>query len=113
MAELRVVAVMGVGIVPAQTPILSADDLSVVLHALRQTEGVSIVSNPKIVVANEQTANIHIGNTQRPFISTVTPGTDASAPTVTYNPGDPVDFGVKPKGIAKDRDEMIHPAFPF
>ena len=74
---------------------MGIDDFRVVLSALRQTEGVTVVSNPKIIVANEETATIHIGETERPFISTVTPATDSSAPFTTYNPGDPVEFGVK------------------
>ena len=80
-----------------RTAILSVEDLSVMLAALKQTEGASVVSNPKIIVANEEPATIHIGSTERPFISTVTPGTQNSEPIVTYNPGDPVDLGVKVK----------------
>ncbi|MFO7535908.1 MAG: type II and III secretion system protein, partial [Kiritimatiellia bacterium] len=78
-----------------RTAILSVDDVSLMLSALKQTDGASVVSNPKIVVANEESAIIHIGETERPFISTVTPGSDNAAPIVTYNPGDPVDLGVK------------------
>ena len=78
-----------------RTAILSVDDVSVMLSALKQTDGASVVSNPKIIVANEEMATIHIGETERPFISTVTAGTDNSEPIVTYNPGEPVDLGVK------------------
>ncbi len=78
-----------------RTAVMGIDDFRVVLSALRQTEGVTVVSNPKIIVANEETATIHIGETERPFVSTVTPATDSSAPFTTYNPGDPVEFGVK------------------
>ena len=80
-----------------RTAVLSADDFKLVLSALKTVNGVSIVSNPKIIVANEETATIHIGDTERPFISSVTPGQQGIAPVVTYNPGDPVDFGVKVK----------------
>ncbi|MFO7534621.1 MAG: secretin N-terminal domain-containing protein, partial [Kiritimatiellia bacterium] len=59
-----------------RTAILSVDDVSLMLSALKQTDGASVVSNPKIVVANEESAIIHIGETERPFISTVTPGSD-------------------------------------
>ncbi|MDI6775055.1 MAG: secretin N-terminal domain-containing protein [Verrucomicrobiota bacterium] len=78
-----------------RTAVLGADAFGLVLSALKQMNGVSIVSNPKIIVANEQSATIHIGMRERPFVSTVTPATTMSAPIVTYNPGDPVDLGVK------------------
>lgn len=78
-----------------QTAVLGADDFRLVLSALQQQSGVTIVSNPKIVVANEEPAVIHIGETERPFISSVTAGQNGIAPVVTYNPGDEVDFGVK------------------
>ena len=45
-----------------RTAVLSADDFRVVLSALQQINGISVVSNPKIIVANEETANIKIGN---------------------------------------------------
>lgn len=77
-----------------RTAVLGMDDFQIVLSALKQMNGVSIISNPKIIVANEETAEIHIGQVERPFISTVTPATDNSAPFTTYNPGDPVTFGI-------------------
>ncbi|NQU39038.1 MAG: hypothetical protein HQ523_03710 [Lentisphaerae bacterium] len=79
----------------ARTAVLSAADFQVVLSALKQMSGISVVSNPKIIVANEEIATIHIGQTERPFISSVTPGQQGIAPVVTYNPGEPVDLGVK------------------
>ncbi|OGV62099.1 MAG: hypothetical protein A2498_07740 [Lentisphaerae bacterium RIFOXYC12_FULL_60_16] len=78
-----------------RTAVLSADNFRVVLSALKKLDGVTVVSNPKIVVANEEPAIIHIGQTERPFISSVTPGQQGIAPVITYNPGEPVDFGVK------------------
>ncbi len=78
-----------------RTAVLSIDDVKLALSALKQTDGATVVSNPKIIVANEETATIHIGSTERPFISTVTPGTQNTDPIVTYNPGEPVDLGVK------------------
>jgi len=42
------------------TAVLSADDLSLVLSALEESRGVNMVSNPKIIVANEEKANIAI-----------------------------------------------------
>jgi type IV pilus assembly protein PilQ len=43
------------------TALLSADDFSLVLAALKEINGAKVVSNPKIIVANEETASIHIG----------------------------------------------------
>jgi type IV pilus assembly protein PilQ len=42
------------------TTVLSADDFSLVLSALEENSGVNVVSNPKIIVANEELANISI-----------------------------------------------------
>ncbi len=42
------------------TSVLSADEFRMVLSALEQNKGVNIVSNPKIIVANEEPANISI-----------------------------------------------------
>ena len=44
----------------ATTAVLSADDFRVVMSALEQNKGVNIVSNPKVIVANEELANISI-----------------------------------------------------
>lgn len=52
-----------------KTAILSPADFSLVISALRQNEGVKVISNPKIIVLNEETANIDIG-TREPNIST-------------------------------------------
>lgn len=79
----------------ARSAVLGADDFRLVLSALRQMNGVSVVSNPKIIVANEEEAIIHIGTRERPFVSQVNQATPESAPVVTYNPGEPVDIGVK------------------
>ncbi|MEE9367805.1 MAG: secretin N-terminal domain-containing protein [Pontiella sp.] len=42
------------------TSVLSADEFRLVLSALEQNKGVNIVSNPKVIVANEELANISI-----------------------------------------------------
>jgi type II secretory pathway component GspD/PulD (secretin) len=42
------------------TSVLDADEFRVVLSAMEQNKGVNIVSNPKIIVANEEQANISI-----------------------------------------------------
>jgi type IV pilus assembly protein PilQ len=78
-----------------RTAVFGIDDFRVILSALKQMNGVSIVSNPKIVVANEESAEIHIGQRERPFIASITAGQEGIAPVVTYNPGEAVDFGVK------------------
>ena len=93
--EKNIEAAFAKTITDVRTAVLGASDFSLILSALKQMNGVQIVSNPKIVVANEEPAKIHIGETERPFISTVTPATQTTAPLVTFNPGDPVDFGVK------------------
>ncbi len=63
---------------------LSATDFKLILSALEQEDGVEIVSNPKIIVANEEEATIHIG-TREPNIHITTrrgtqdnPGGDVS-----------------------------------
>ena len=78
-----------------RTAVLGASDFQVILSALKQMSGVSVVSNPKIMVANEEPAIIHIGQEERPFVSSVTPGQQGIAPVITYNPGQPVQIGVK------------------
>ncbi|MDZ8119392.1 type II secretion system protein GspD [Pontiella agarivorans] len=42
------------------TSVLDADEFAMTLSALEQNKGVNIVSNPKIIVANEELANISI-----------------------------------------------------
>jgi type II secretory pathway component GspD/PulD (secretin) len=44
-----------------QSAILSAEAFSLTLSALKQNNGVSVVSNPKVIVSNGETANIHVG----------------------------------------------------
>jgi type II secretory pathway component GspD/PulD (secretin) len=78
-----------------RSAILGADDFSIVLSALQQINGVSVVSNPKIIVSNEEDAIIHIGQTERPFDAELIPATETADARVIYRPGAPVDFGVK------------------
>ena len=56
--------------------VLSASDFSLVLSALKQNSGVSIISNPKIVVASGETASILVGS-KRPNVSAVPLRSDA------------------------------------
>ncbi|MBI9021510.1 MAG: hypothetical protein JEZ10_09700, partial [Verrucomicrobia bacterium] len=51
----------------ALTATLNVDDFNLVLAALKDVQGASVVSNPKIIVANEEQAEIHLG-TQEPNI---------------------------------------------
>ncbi len=78
-----------------RSAILSADDFRLTLSALQQVNGVSVVSNPKIIVANEESAVIHIGQTERPFDAEIIPATERTDARVVYRPGAPVDLGVK------------------
>jgi type II secretory pathway component GspD/PulD (secretin) len=68
-----------------RTAVLSADDFKIMLSALKQMNGISIVSNPKIIVANEETASIHIGENEPNIRGTVTPGQQGQANTTTYS----------------------------
>lgn len=67
-----------------RTAVLSADDFRVVLSALQQINGITIVSNPKIIVANQETATIHIGENQPNIRGTVTAGQQGQANSTTY-----------------------------
>lgn len=68
----------------ARTAVLSADDFRIVLSALSQMNGVTVISNPKIIVANNQTARIHIGEKEPNIRGSVTPGQQGQANTTTY-----------------------------
>ena len=67
-----------------RTAVLSASDFQVVLSALQQINGISIVSNPKIIVANQETAFIHIGENEPNIKGTVTPGQQGQANSTVY-----------------------------
>ncbi|MFC1467384.1 secretin N-terminal domain-containing protein [Verrucomicrobiota bacterium] len=64
--------------------VLGASDFQLVLSALKENEGVSVVSNPKIIVANEETASIHIGQKKPNIKGTTTVVGDSGTPIVTY-----------------------------
>jgi type IV pilus assembly protein PilQ len=53
--------VVGATATKARSALLSADDFQLILSALDQGDGQSVISNPKIIVANEEEAEIHIG----------------------------------------------------
>jgi type II secretory pathway component GspD/PulD (secretin) len=49
--------------------VMSADDFQVTLSALKQQSGVSVVSNPRIVVASGETALIHVGRKDPNYVT--------------------------------------------
>lgn len=67
-----------------RTASLNVDDFNVILSALKQLAGITLVSNPKIIVANEETASIHIGQNEPNIKGSVTAGQQGQANTTTY-----------------------------
>lgn len=78
-----------------KSAVLSAADFNLVLSALKDINGAAIISNPKLIVANEETAAIHIGQIEKPFLPQVTPGQQGQANTVIYNLGPDIKYGVE------------------
>jgi type II secretory pathway component GspD/PulD (secretin) len=54
--------------------ILNAEDFELTLSALKQNSGVEIVSNPKVIVASGEKAQIHVGIRQPNYETKVEPG---------------------------------------
>ncbi len=77
----------------SRTAVLSPLTFNVLLSALKQQSGVSVVSNPRILVANSEPAVIHIGETRTPLIPETTMGDQGVVQTV-YAPGAPIESGV-------------------
>jgi type IV pilus assembly protein PilQ len=75
-----------------RSAILSADDFALTLSALQQLDGVRIVSNPKMLVANGQTATIHVGRNE-PNIRAIPQGENAT--TFAYVLDGFIEIGVK------------------
>jgi len=71
----------------ALTAVLGADDFELILSALEQKDGVDLVSNPKIIVANEEEALIHLGQKEPNIRIERTAGT-------TDNPGGSISVGL-------------------
>ncbi len=64
------------GVVESQTAILNVDSFNVILSALKETVGVSVVSNPKMIVANGDTnAFFSVGEREPITKSTIEKGT--------------------------------------
>ena len=83
--------------VKALNATLTADDFKVVLAALKGLTGAKIVSNPKVVVANEERAVIQIGSKEPNIKQETTQAQNADAVT-TYNldPARPFfEYGIK------------------
>lgn len=72
--------------------ILSADEFALTLSALQQLDGTRIVSNPKMLVANGQTATIHVGRNE-PNIVAIPQGENAT--TFAYVLDGFIEIGVK------------------
>ena len=85
----------GTAYTDVRTAVLNPLQLSLVLSALKSNGGTTVLSKPKIIVANGEQAMIHIGEERHPFIATVSPATQTTAPFTTYNPGPAIELGVK------------------
>lgn len=75
-----------------RSAVLSADDFALTLSALQQLDGVRIVSNPKMLVANGQTATIHVGRNE-PNVRAIPQGENAT--TFAYVLDGFIEIGVK------------------
>jgi len=84
--------------VPAMTQtvtrkaVLTAEEFALTLSALQQLDGTRIVSNPKMLVANGQTASIHVGRNE-PNVVAIPQGENAT--TFAYVLDGFIEIGVK------------------
>jgi type II secretory pathway component GspD/PulD (secretin) len=67
------------------TSVLSADEFRLVLSALEQNSGVNVVSNPKIIVANEEPANISIVRKEPNLVQDRQESLNDTGDNVTYS----------------------------
>ena len=75
--------------------VLSADELAVTLSALKQQDGVEIMSNPKLIVSNGETASIHVGRNE-PNVTAVPQGDTGDRYAVALDQRQPyIEIGVK------------------
>ncbi len=87
-------AIVGSGSLDASTvtrtlgATLSAADFQLVLSALERRDGVDIVSNPKIIVANEEKASIHIGKVKPRYETELVPVNDTQSKVVIKQVGE-------------------------
>jgi len=82
-------ATAAAGTVPSITATLTGQtngktgQVSTIINALKEQGEVNVLSQPKLLVLNNQSAMIKVGTDQPFFSQTTTPGTGGSAPTVT------------------------------
>jgi type IV pilus assembly protein PilQ len=77
------------------TSVLTAEDFEVTLSALNQDDGVDVISNPKVIVANEETASIHVGRNE-PNVVAVPQGDTGDRYAFTLDSQMPwIEIGVK------------------
>ncbi|MGD9873207.1 MAG: type II secretion system protein GspD [Kiritimatiellia bacterium] len=82
-------------ITDVRTAIFSADEFALTLSALKQNDGVSLVSNPKILVASGETASIHVG-VREPNVRAVPQGDSGDRYAYELDETKPfIDIGVK------------------
>ncbi len=92
--------ISGDGVSEVLASVLEADEFNLVLSALEDNSGVNIVSNPKIIVANEEKANISIVE-KEPNVKQErqqTSGGDAAIDNTVYSLDDDLpffEFGIK------------------
>lgn len=80
-------------IIDGRAAVLSASDFALVLSALKQNSGVSVVSNPKIVVASGEKATIRVGS-RRPNISASVTAQSEGVPYFVYTLVDWIEIGI-------------------
>lgn len=77
------------------TAILSAETFALTLSALKQNDGVEVVSNPRIVVASGETAFIHVGRNE-PNIVAQPQGDNVARYAYALDPARPfIEIGVR------------------
>lgn len=88
----------GSGEYALMTSVLDADEFNLAMSALEQNKGVNIVSNPKIIVANEESANISIVRREPNLKQSRQAAMNDNADTVVFELDDEqpfFDFGIK------------------
>jgi type IV pilus assembly protein PilQ len=76
-----------------RTAILSADEFKMTLSALKQNDGVDVVSNPKILVASGEKATIHVGR-EEPNVTASPQGDQGDRYAYSLDKQNPIKTGV-------------------
>lgn len=76
-ARLKIENTFTKTVADARAAILSAAEFQLTLSALKQETGVSVVSNPRIIVASGETAEIHVGRKDPNYVTRQEPGSAA------------------------------------